>query len=447
MGNTSHRVLTVSFAVMFVASSAGISWAIAQTPATPDPALTATAAATATASAAPTLTEYPLPADVEFRFQGQPQQREALIRQSVAAAYNYMRSIGLEDDRGPIAIWVYKDKAQAIRDLQTRYGSDPGARNIISNLQDGHGASHMYGANVIWTGGPGWAAIAGDDWWMQGAAAGYVEVLFQNLAGRLLLSQNGEDPYWMIEGAMMYFSARMMDRTGLFPEYFQASHEKNRWEGRRTTVPLEAIETQYPNRVESVVALGVEYLTSRSGESAFLDYYRGIRRGLSWRDSFKVAFGMTVQQFYDDYRAYRLKNYPVFSNNITGRLVNVQGIMVTDIWLWACPEAPTYDCYPVQAGYVNNAPGAFSVDVPQEKILLAFSTTRHAETIFGYYQRVDSVIPTGVPGSNLTYDYPSQRGTITLDRSKATWLDISSKTPDVNGALSIFVQLPLGLPQ
>ncbi len=209
------------------------------------------------------------------------------------------------------------------------------------------------------------------------------------------------------------------------------------------TVPLEAIETQYWGG--GVSALGVEYLASKAEESAFLEYYRGIGRGLRWRDSFKAAFGMTVQQFYDEFRAYRLKNYPVFYNNVGGRLVNARGEMVTDIWVWACPEAPTYDCYPLQTGYVGS--GAFLIDVPQTKILVAFSTTRHAETIFGYYQRVDGALPTRVPGSNSTFDYFSQRGTVTPERSKATWLDISGKTTDVNGNLTIFVQLPPGLPQ
>ncbi len=88
MRNTSRRVLFVLCAVVLAALSGGVSWATAQSTATPGPAATATAASTA--SAAPTLTAYSLPASVEFHFQSQTPAHEAALRTAVEAAYSYV---------------------------------------------------------------------------------------------------------------------------------------------------------------------------------------------------------------------------------------------------------------------------------------------------------------------------------------------------------------------
>ena len=85
---------------------------------------------------------------------------------------------------------------------------------------------------------------------------------------------------------------------------------------RRTLLPLSDLETYDPEttpRPEVGVPLGyfaAELLVERAGERALLDYLRERSRAVPWQDTFEAVFGISVDDFYEAFAAYRAEVAP-----------------------------------------------------------------------------------------------------------------------------------------
>ena len=91
----------------------------------------------------------------------------------------------------------------------------------------------------------------------------------------------------------------------------------------------------------ALVLFAGEWLVTRAGEPALVDYYRQLPATANWREAFETAFGITADGFYREFEAYRATIASVFSPR------QVRG------WL--------------RDGDGNPAPGAHVIAAPNER--------------------------------------------------------------------------------
>ena len=135
---------------------------------------------------------------------------------------------------------------------------------------------------------------------------------------RVLLQDKGQldpPPLWLEAGGGMYLE--LSYRTA---ETATHDDEIAAYTGlvRQATVPLQQLEaaetwqTTDSNTIEALSVLAVNRLLRRAGESALFEYYRLLPRDAgsitsqgSWQAAFESAFGLTIDEFYERFEAYR----------------------------------------------------------------------------------------------------------------------------------------------
>ena len=135
---------------------------------------------------------------------------------------------------------------------------------------------------------------------------------------RVLLQDKGQldpPPLWLEAGGGMYLE--LSYRTA---ETATHDDEIAAYTGlvRQATVPLQQLEaaetwqTTDSNTIEALSVLAVNRLLRRAGESALFEYYRLLPRDAgsitshgSWQAAFESAFGLTIEEFYEQFEAYR----------------------------------------------------------------------------------------------------------------------------------------------
>lgn len=127
-------------------------------------------------------------------------------------------------------------------------------------------------------------------------------------------TDDGRDPRgprWFSVGVAQYLS-------GVHPlitpetDWSGAVHQA-RW----TALPLSSMETYaseeaVPERAafDSLSFLALWWLTERAGDPAIFDYYRRLPESETWEEAFEAAFGITVDDFYEEFEAYRSRVAP-----------------------------------------------------------------------------------------------------------------------------------------
>ena len=123
-----------------------------------------------------------------------------------------------------------------------------------------------------------------------------------------------EGPWWLRLGLAgyaehAYFAAA---RRELAPE----RRTSLAFAAGRTALSLRSLATYQSGispPVEVIQPLGyfaVEWLVARAGEQAVLDYYRQRSPTVPWQDTFEAVFGISVDDFYEAFAAYRAEVAP-----------------------------------------------------------------------------------------------------------------------------------------
>ena len=135
---------------------------------------------------------------------------------------------------------------------------------------------------------------------------------------RVLLQDKGQldpPPLWLEAGGGMYLE--LSYRTA---ETATFDDELAEYAGlvRQETVPLQQLEaaetwqTTDSEKIRALSVLAVNRLLTRADESALFEYYRLLPRDAgsvtsqgSWQAAFESAFGLTLEDFYEQFEAYR----------------------------------------------------------------------------------------------------------------------------------------------
>ena len=122
-------------------------------------------------------------------------------------------------------------------------------------------------------------------------------------------------PRWLRLGLSGYAEYTYLAAAG--PETIETVRSRLARTARRVELPLSSLETYTSGttpRVEVLTPLSyfaVEWLAQRAGEKAILEYLRQRSSSEPWQDTFEPVFGISVDDFYEEFEAYRAEVAPL----------------------------------------------------------------------------------------------------------------------------------------
>lgn len=125
----------------------------------------------------------------------------------------------------------------------------------------------------------------------------------------------GFGPLWLIEGAADYLSSWVVASEHI-AEYdtLRASRVQA---AKKIRLPLRTIESRQGahdaggGSEYTMGFLSTEFLAKNfGGEQNVLKFYKATATAPTWTEAFKATFGVTIDEFYDKFEEYRMKNFP-----------------------------------------------------------------------------------------------------------------------------------------
>ena len=135
---------------------------------------------------------------------------------------------------------------------------------------------------------------------------------FENGGGTHEVQTHG--PVWIREGIAELHGHLVMDQGG-FNSYLDFRASNVSYTRASDFPPLRLQETweqnwAVPGYSYGYFVLAAELLASQAGEDALIEYFTLLQPGTTWEEAFQTAFGMTVEEFYVLFEAYRAAGYP-----------------------------------------------------------------------------------------------------------------------------------------
>ena len=121
-------------------------------------------------------------------------------------------------------------------------------------------------------------------------------------------------PYWLRLATRGYAASAYRDAVGI--ETLDEARRARSQLACRMAEPLSSLTTlpepgAFPDEAaEALSLLAGDWLVARAGEPAIFEYYRLLGSTDSWQDAFKGAFGITIDDFYQEFAAYRATATP-----------------------------------------------------------------------------------------------------------------------------------------
>ncbi|MDE2752571.1 MAG: hypothetical protein OXI83_08360 [Gemmatimonadota bacterium] len=120
-----------------------------------------------------------------------------------------------------------------------------------------------------------------------------------------LVSEGGgsRGPQWLEIGTEQYTASA-----------YRAATRRETFEGIRSMLRGLADQTEHPlpsqfglvdNTAQALSFLAADWLAQRAGEPALFEYYRLLPSSDTWQDAFEGAFGITIDDFYQEFAEYR----------------------------------------------------------------------------------------------------------------------------------------------
>ena len=134
-------------------------------------------------------------------------------------------------------------------------------------------------------------------------------------------------PVWLLEGCADFQAFKALDAGGVIQyDQIRASTVNN---ALSVQVALRNLETyDQVLTTQNAYALGTlacELLAggTTAGESALLSYWTLRTPDISWQDTFRQSFGLTIEEFYPRFEQHRAAGFPVLSSEDPSEVVNV----------------------------------------------------------------------------------------------------------------------------
>lgn len=214
----------------------------------------------------------------------------------------------------------------------------------------------------------------------------YVHALQHDAATGGLGAAGEIRPLWLVEGMAMYLAAAYRD-AARHEDYLDARE----WaiDGARTfggPLPLDTLETwlqwRYapPLPAYAIGLLAAEWLAAQAGDDALFLYMRRLQRGPSrWREAFDVAFGLSVEDFYEAFSEHSEMFERPRPHRLSGHLLDPEGAPVRGMQVYAYPRHGGAGMFSL-----TGRSGGFAIEAPAGSYRIAVQSGSSC-TLFGYY--------------------------------------------------------------
>ena len=250
----------------------------------------------------PVVTPAPIPYIAWEVGDGVSQSDLRVVMSGARIMHNYVERIGLPAIDGALRFYVYDDldaltEAYArVTGSEVRWQDDWSvlAWDAYTFLYASHAwyASLEYGENQL---------------------AFLAKLLHQAYQNKLIQEHKGAA--WLSEGSAEFAARRALSLDLWFDPVNHWQYRSDRYRiargAKRVDTPLRDMESwaDFPGGdAYSYSMMAAELLASRAGEGAILRYYALLTS--DWRDAFKSAFGLTVDDFYVLFEAHRAAGFP-----------------------------------------------------------------------------------------------------------------------------------------
>ena len=214
----------------------------------------------------------------------------------------------------------------------------------------------------------------------------YVHVIQHQLARGAVGSSWETKPAWLIEGSAEYIAGRYRDAMD-YEDYDDARERAVEVvEDEREEISLSQLETRAdfrevdPGFSYALGMLAAEWLAAHAGDEALFEYQRQLSRaGSKWPFAFEIAFGMTVEEFYEAFRQHAVKFEEPRPFVISGILVDRDGDPAPNFrvhaYRWRGRRARSTE---------TDADGRFHIEVRADAYRLAVHSESNC-TVYGAY--------------------------------------------------------------
>lgn len=263
-----------------------------------------------TNTSTPTITPTPLP--ITFIYQDNVPANGRTLQE--LATYKAYISFSQYADLGSIKVYTFEDINLYVDQIFPAVQFDV-PTNTKSKFIDEWGNGGNFAAKDIVVIGSGTLAW-NDDTNLCYKPKNVAHELFHTLQSRLIkhgLFRPALDygPEWLKEGSAEVFGHKIAD--GL--NGCSYSKELDWWKTQSTSAnyPLQEVDDgDFSSKIQfwSLAPYAVDYLISLApkGEQSVIDYYSKIGNGISWKESFNSAFGLSVEEFYTKFDSSRTKD-------------------------------------------------------------------------------------------------------------------------------------------
>ena len=126
-------------------------------------------------------------------------------------------------------------------------------------------------------------------------------------------------PAWLLEGSAIYVAVKTEAHEGSPEQRASRFAESKAWlmdRSQETAAPLQSMETYNGLKAADDVgywvgAVAADFLIDHfGGLPALVSFYEAIGPGTTWQDAFQETFGMSIDEFYAEFEAYRLETFP-----------------------------------------------------------------------------------------------------------------------------------------
>ena len=144
------------------------------------------------------------------------------------------------------------------------------------------------------------------------------------------ISAGNFGPEWMAEGMAAYFEENFDE---VYEERIVSTLNVATW----SQDSLRDMEIRsYKGFNYPVASLAIHQLVLFAGEESLFDFYSALKNSASWQADFEDSFGIAVDDFYDQFAAYRAESAPSFPQ-IRGIVLDPDGEPVPNFWISAYP--------------------------------------------------------------------------------------------------------------
>ncbi len=284
----------------------------------PLPTIAPPTAAPPTATPTPAYTRTPkplpagranLPATITLKYDDAvPQEMRDEIEKGMALAYETL------GQAGPVTVLAYANLDALIAEQARLIGRAIDSPTIVLNKKNFASGNTIAQANAstisVYAAG-GWKNTT-SAYRIQSLVHEYFHVL-QSLRSQATFSAD-LGPKWLVEGTARYVENHTAAAYGLLK--VEDTFRDALIAGAAFRNPLQSLETENGATLEDYGAryplgyLGVEFLVSRYGEDGILvKFWQAMATAPTWQDAFTQAIGISPDEFYRQFEAYRLAQF------------------------------------------------------------------------------------------------------------------------------------------